>query len=413
MRNLSGEEWRIQQIAERVGTILPLGEVQIRKGIGDDTAVVWVGNQTLLLTVDMLVEGIHFRLDWTDAYRLGWKSLAVNLSDIGAMGGQPVLALLSMAMPENLNPLAPLSASDPTCHSERSEESQLGHYRDPSPSARGDKGNETERGQGGEVHSPLPLGEGSGVRAEMGEGQGSEVPLPTPHSPLPIPLHEWLTAFADGFRDCAQTYHTALVGGDTNRSDKLIIDVVVLGVLEGEPVLRSGAQVGDWILVTGMLGGSRAGLMRLMRGEFHDPEAIEAHLKPIPRVREGQLLRQAGVSAMMDISDGVASDLPKLLRASGVGAVVYPHRVPIHPSAQRYAEEVGENPALFALQGGEDYELLVCAPPDLARKLLQTLPAETGTPLTWIGVIEAGDSLWLEDELGKRTPFELSGWSHF
>jgi len=188
---------------------------------------------------------------------------------------------------------------------------------------------------------------------------------------------------------------------------------MVMGLLEGEPVLRSGAQVGDWILVTGTLGGSRAGLMRLMRGETNDEQALTAHLMPIPRVREGQLLRQVGVHAMMDISDGLAEDLPRLLRASGVGAVVFPHRIPVHLSAQRYAHQASEDPAQFALQGGEDYELLVCADPETAQKLLLQLPTETGTLLTWIGVIEPGDALWLEDEGGTRTPLTLRGWSHF
>ncbi|MFQ3610018.1 MAG: thiamine-phosphate kinase [Fimbriimonadales bacterium] len=333
MRELSGEEARIEWIRARMGHLVPPASVQILQGIGDDTAVVRLGERLLLLTVDMLVEGIHFRLDWIDAYHLGWKALAVNLSDIGSMGGQPALALLSLAMPERLS-----------------------------------------------------------------EGAESEV---------------WLSAFAEGFRDCAQAYQTALIGGDTNRSDKVVVDVMVMGTVEGEPVLRSGARVGDWILVTGALGGSRAGLMRLTRGERHDTEALEAHFKPVPRVWEGQILRREGVHAMMDVSDGLAADLPKLLRASGVGAVVYPHRVPVHPAASRYAETVGEEPARFALKGGEDYELLVCADPQTAQRLIQQLPAETGTPLTWIGVVEAGDALWLEDGAGNRTPFDLQGWSHF
>ena len=511
MRNRSGEEARIELIRERVARLVPAIPVEIVQGIGDDTAVVRLGDQLILFTVDMLVEGVHFRLDWTDAYRLGWKALAVNLSDIGAMGGQPVLALLSLAMPErmganlilsyeergqrgspspfsgekgqgvegfsNLTPPSPLSASreggvassgSPSPFTERGSGGEVNseNLTPPAPLSASREGGEpsapspfTERGSGGEVNSenlsplsPLSASREGGVASSGSpspfteRGSGGEVNQETPSPTLPLnagggsallPSPEasgeglgvratetptqketenelaWLHAFANGLHDCASAYQTVIVGGDTNRSDKIVIDVMVMGLLEGEPVLRSGAQVGDWILVTGTLGGSRAGLMRLMRGETNDEQALTAHLMPIPRVREGQLLRQVGVHAMMDISDGLAEDLPRLLRASGVGAVVFPHRIPVHLSAQRYAHQASEDPAQFALQGGEDYELLVCADPETAQKLLLQLPTETGTLLTWIGVIEPGDALWLEDEGGTRTPLTLRGWSHF
>jgi thiamine-monophosphate kinase len=230
---LSGESALIERIAQRVGRASLPQPFHLLQGIGDDTAVLQAGDQTLLWTADMLVEGVHFRLDWIDPAALGWKSLAVNLSDIAAMGGTPVGALLSLALPA--------------------------------------------------------------------ECTGA-----------------WLDAFVDGFADCAQTYGVALLGGDTNRAERVVIDVSVLGIVTGQPVLRSGAQVGDWLLVTGALGGSRAGLFALMAGKASEVD-LAPHFRPIPRLQVGMLARELGATAMMDLSDGLAADLPKLLRASGVG----------------------------------------------------------------------------------------------
>ncbi len=330
---VSGEQALIRRIAQRFGTVVPAGAMQVLESIGDDTAVLQAGGQTLLVTVDMLVEGVHFRLDWTAPHALGWKCLAVNLSDIASMGGTPVGALLSLALP-------------------------------------------AER------------------------------------------VGEWLDAFVEGFAECGRTYGCALLGGDTNRSPLMVIDGMVLGTVAGAPVLRRGAQVGDWLLVTGTLGGSRAGLKVLEsaipaaeRALWQD--ALEAHWRPLPRLTEGALARQAGVHAMMDLSDGLASDLPKLAEASAVGAVIWESALPIHPSARRWAEAHGENPALFALAGGEDYELLMSAPPKVARTLLERIPAETGTPLTAIGEVIEQRGIWLERSSGAREPLRVQGWDHF
>lgn len=330
---VSGEQALIARIAQRFGTVVPAGAIEVLEAIGDDTAVLQVNRQTLLVTVDMLVEGVHFRLDWTDPHALGWKSLAVNLSDIASMGGTPAGALLSLALPE-------------------------------------------ER------------------------------------------VGDWLDAFVEGFAECGRAYGCALLGGDTNRSPLMVIDGMVLGTVEGAPVLRRGAQVGDWLMVTGTLGGSRTGLSVLQeaipeaeRAVWQD--ALAAHLRPIPRLAEGTLARQAGVHAMMDLSDGLASDLPKLMNASGVGAVIRESAIPVHPSARRWAEAHGENPALFAIAGGEDYELLINASPEVASTLLERIPTETGTPLTVIGEIVADRGIWLQRASGEREPLRVQGWDHF
>lgn len=322
-----GEGTLIARIAQRVGH-MPLPEaVHLLHGIGDDTAVLQVGEQTLLWTADMLLEEVHFRLDWTDAASLGWKSLAVNLSDIAAMGGTPVGALLSIALP-------------------------------------------------------------------------------------PERTGAWLDAFVDGFAVCARTYGAALLGGDTNRAEQVVIDVSVFGALSGQPVLRSGAQAGDRLLVSGALGGSRAGLHALMAGKTAGID-LAPHVRPIPRLQVGELARVLGASAMMDLSDGLAADLPKLLRASGVGAVVHAGRIPVHSAAVQWAQRQGIDPVAFAIAGGEDYELLIAAPPSTAQQLLVRVPAETGVPLTQIGEVLKAPELWLAREDGTRESFAVAGWDHF
>jgi len=338
---LGAEYALIGRIAHRVNTLFqpsPLrgGDMgkglQLVEGIGDDAAVFHIGERCLLWTTDMLIEGVHFRLDWADAYQLGWKSLAVNLSDIAAMGGAPLASLLSLALP---------------------------------PERTGD----------------------------------------------------WLDRFINGFLECARTYGTLLIGGDTNRAASaegpMVVDVSVLGEVDGSPGLRRGGQPGDWLLVTGTLGGSRAGLMRLLHGDRTDADALQAHLTPVPRLREGQLLREQGVHAMMDISDGLASDLPKLARASRCGARVLNTQLPVHHAAVRWCEQTGEDPALFALAGGEDYELLIAAAPETAQRLLDSFAEQTGTPLTHIGFLTEGGDILLQDGAGNLSPMPRIGWDHF
>lgn len=324
----TGESALIERIAARAAGSVPLPEgFAIAAGIGDDAAVLCAGTHTLLWAADMLVEGIHFRLDWIDPASLGWKALAVNLSDIAAMGGTPVGALLSIA-------LAPEYAGT------------------------------------------------------------------------------WLDGFIDGLLECARAFGAALIGGDTNRASQMVIDISVLGTVEGAPVLRHGAQVGDWILVTGALGASRAGLQALLAGV---PNAVDLtpHFRPVPRLQAGALARTLGATAMMDLSDGLAADLPKLLRASGCGAIIRLSQLPIHPLAHQWATHTGADPALFAFVGGEDYELLITAPPEHAKRMLEQLPAQTGVALTVIGEVTDTPELWLEHPDGTRTSPPTAGWDHF
>lgn len=301
--------------------------------IGDDCAVLPKDETTdLLVTVDMLVEEIDFRLDWTTPELLGHKALAVSLSDVAAMGGTPKWALLSLGIPEGL----------------------------------------------------------------------------------------WKTGFVDqfyaGWHELARKHDVDLVGGDISRvPDKLVIDSIVGGeAAKGKAVLRSGASPGDLVFVTGFLGGAAAGLHVLSDGLEIDGRhsTSERHLllrqlQPIPQVNTGKLLSEYGLpTAMLDISDGLSSDIFHLVTASGVGARLNEGSIPIDPAIFKNGRFAGRELGL-ALNGGEDFELLFTASPsdreivlDLGFHEIGVITAETGR----LAMINAG---------GDELPLESAGFRHF
>ena len=198
-----------------------------------------------------------------------------------------------------------------------------------------------------------------------------------------------------GAESAAAAFDCPIVGGDTAVWDqRLAITVAAMGDSPTLPVRRSGAAVGDAIVVTGSLGGSILG----------------RHLTFVPRIAEAQAMRQvATIHSMMDISDGLAQDLPRLLAASGVGAVVEAARIPIHPDAVILAGTDGQTALAHALADGEDYELLfTVAGADLPRIQALNLAAN----LTRIGAITAGQELILQDQDGKRRPWPQGGWEY-
>lgn len=286
-----GEFAAIARIRQQLAHLPPVPGVVV--GPGDDAAVLDPpAGERLVATVDMVVEGVHFDRRSIGPRALGRRALAVNLSDVAAMGGRPLWALISLAL---------------TWESDDA----------------------------------------------------------------------FLAALYDGFLDMARQYRLAIVGGNLARSpDRLVIDVALIAAA-AQPVLRSGARPGDRLAVTGPLGAAAAAWER---------ERI--HLEPTPRVAEGQAL--AGrATAMMDLSDGLAQDLGHLCAASGVGAALFSHRIPVAPGATLE----------HALFGGEDYELLVALPPD----------AEPPIPLHVIGQVRpAAEGITLDG-----VPLELRGWDHF
>jgi thiamine-monophosphate kinase len=283
-------------------------------GIGDDCAVLRTGgDDDLLLTTDMLVEGRHFRLDAATPEDVGWKALAVSVSDVAAMAGRPLHAVLSLAL----------------------RDEHTGEFAD---------------------------------------------------------------RLVRGLLDCAQRYDCALVGGDTDGTDgPLVVSVALTGrVPRGRAVLRSGARPGDAICVTGALGGS----------------LLTRHLRVTPRVEEAAaLVASCEVRAMIDVSDGLSSDLGHVLDASGVGAEVMAARVPVHADALSMSLRDGRSPLDHALHDGEDFELCFTVPAERAASLVARGLA--GTPVAHIGTITASRDYVLIDPGGGRGPMIRGGHDHF
>jgi thiamine-monophosphate kinase len=286
----------------------------VRVGIGDDCAVLEPApGAALLATTDLLLEDIHFRRRWAEPADIGWKSLAVNLSDIAAMGGQPRWALVALACPEG------------------------------------------------------------------------------------TPADE-ITAFYEGALAVARMHDVAIVGGDTSASPAgWLINVTVLGQAVA-PCLRSTARPGDVVAVTGALGCSAAGLAVLERerapagvGADDLAQVTAAHLRPHPRVREGRWLAAAGgVTAMMDLSDGLGIDLPRLLGESRAGALVDVERLPVDDATRAVAAALGADPLAWATGGGEDYELLLTCERAAFERLQRGLADAVGARLTSVGEVTEG-----------------------
>jgi len=282
-------------------------------GPGDDcAALTWPSGQPVLITTDMLLEGSCFRLAEAGPYRVGRKAMAVNLSDVAAMAGRPIAAVVSVGLPRGL---------------EATAAQQL--YR--------------------------------------------------------------------GLRDLADAFSTALVGGDTNSwTGGLVISVTLLGEPTGRgPVTRRGAEPGDWLFVTGPLGGSIAG----------------RHLDFTPRIFEAQRLHQlVHLKAMIDLSDGLAADLRHLCAESGCGARLLAGQIPLTAAAQTATD--GQTPLDHALGDGEDFELLFAvSPADGAMLLAQQPLRPLGCELSHVGVC-LPQGLELQHPEGQLVPLPETGYVH-
>ncbi len=287
------------------------------EGIGDDCAVLPLGEEALVFTADMLIEDIHFLRSSTSAFDLGYKSLAVNLSDVAAMGLSPIASMLSLSIPKEL-------------------------------------------------------------------------------------MGEYIEEFMRGYHALSAKHGVALIGGDTTASKgALSINVTAIGRGSLSQIKRrNAAKVGDIILVNGLLGDSAAGLKDIFNGEPNSPCAT-IHKRPEPQVLQGAwLAHRDEVHAMMDISDGVASDLRHILKQSAVGATVELSEIPTEVDLHS------------ALCGGEDYKLLLTAAPNGVEALRDSYRSQFGTELYPIGTIRQGESIeWLKD--GALQDLELMGFRHY
>jgi thiamine-monophosphate kinase len=220
---------------------------------------------------------------------------------------------------------------------------------------------------------------------------------------------KWLEEFLRGLRRCSDALHCALAGGDTTRRDKVLISITVIGELRrGRAVLRSGASPGDTIYVSGTLGEADAGLreLRRMRGMAKATNAaLRKHLYPHPRLELGAwLAEQRMATAMMDLSDGLSTDLPRLCAASGVGAIIQINSLPVTALARTSTARK------LALHGGDDYELLFTVAKKNARKCPRDFQS---LRLTSIGEITREKRILLETQPGKRLPLRSGGWDPF
>ena len=216
----------------------------------------------------------------------------------------------------------------------------------------------------------------------------------------------WLGGFLGGLRRAARSLNCVLAGGDTTRSKRILISITVIGeIAEGQEVLRSGGRPGDLLYVSGTLGEAEHGLRLLRKTGGHKKDALRKHLFPEPRVELGRWLSKRKLAtAMMDVSDGLSSDLPRMCRASGVGAVIVPGKLPLLRGIAL------DSARKLALHGGDDYELLFTVSPRSAARI----PAMFhGLRLTQIGKLTRGRNVQIIGKNGTRELLSVSGWDPF
>lgn len=235
----------------------------------------------------------------------------------------------------------------------------------------------------------------SDVAAMAGRPKYALVSLALPHQLSEKHGEKFAEQLFDGLHSLAKEFHTAIVGGDTNSWDgPVVINVAIVGEVPNEKAItRSGARPGDWIFVTGELGGSIAG----------------HHLDFTPRITEALYLRMTcQLTSMIDVSDGLVADLYHILEESKVGASINAASIPISDAAVESADD--RTPLEHALGDGEDFELLFTVPPEDGQKLAAKNPLTI--PLSHIGEIVPGETCELHEESGKKTALPRLGWSH-
>jgi len=303
-------------------------------GIGDDCAVLRIpSGHEMLVTTDFSIENVHFRRDWHPPELVGWRCLTRGLSDIAAMGGEPLAAFLSLAI-------------------------------------------------------------------------ASDVP------------QQWVSRFLKGLLKLAKKFNVPLAGGDTAQSKGGIqADIIVVGsVPEGKAILRSGAKPGDQIYVTGKLGAASAILKNLQQSELSKskqsrakrvPVPIIRQLRPLPRLEIGQWLRERRMaSAMIDLSDGLSTDLDHLCEESHVGAEIEAEGIPRARLGSAKSRSAKNPVALeFALHGGDDYELLFTSTAELPSKVAGVQVTRIGRITKTLGMRLLGDD--------KAQRLKAGGWEHF
>ena len=233
---------------------------------------------------------------------------------------------------------------------------------------------------------------------------------------------EFIDGLYAGMRALAEKFRVDIVGGNISHSRLgLFIDIFLLGDSPRENILlRSGSQVGDMILVTATLGDAAAGVALMLNNALKTTDTYAAIAQsryhvPVPRVREGQMIAQAHqATAMVDISDGLASDLGHICERSNVGARIFAEKLPVAQENRDLARMSKGNEFHFALFGGEDYELLFTAPASQAKVIAEKIANETGTRVSIIGeILPANEGRQLVLPNAHVVPLEARGWDHF
>jgi thiamine-monophosphate kinase len=222
-----------------------------------------------------------------------------------------------------------------------------------------------------------------------------------------------------GLLDCAGAYGVKIVGGDLTKSPKVFITVSLTGHVSSDTLrLRSYAEPGDIVMVTGALGGASAALKGLKAGARPGrgmPKSLfMRYARPIPRLVEGRLAAKAGAHAIQDISDGLLADLKHISKASGFGAFIRLNDIPVFPEATRLPGLSKSSAIRLALTGGEDYELIITAQPADAKIIQAKVEGDTKTKLTAIGeILGAEQMVDVVDETGRLVPQKKKGYEHF
>ena len=306
------------------------------RGMGDDCAVLAAGpNRVQLVSVDTLVENIHFDRRFHPPKLLGRKIVAVNVSDIAAMGGEPCFALLSSGLPPGFD-------------------------------------------------------------------------------------EDWVRALNQGILAACRDFGCALIGGDTVASPGgFCFSLTILGEMAGDQVLyRNKAQAGDTVFISGDPGFAAAGLALLQRGQGREEAAfaplLARHLNPEPRLELGRRLAAGGlVHAMMDSSDGPATDLAHICAASGLGARLFAQALPLPENLRAAARLLGVDPLDWVLKGGEDFELIFTASPE-AEAALRDIARACDLALHAVGTMDGDDAgLRLVMADGREEAVAYQGFDHF